>query len=1138
MKLLFVTLHNVFSYEHEEIELSGDLVVFRGENGSGKCLPGNTIITDARTGQTATIKEWKELLADGQCFSVYGLKDNLRLVPVSVLAVKKTGRKKILRISFDNGVYQDMSLDHPIVTDRGLLKAKDIKEGYNIQAPRVLPCAVSKHFSCLTDPDIIILAAFLSEGCLTATAYKFSSTNTDIVCVVNGALSHRNLCLRSPNGKNYHIARLNNDKVVLRKAILDLFDAKKIDPTEWSDNFCRIRSLECGFGYDNLLKVAETYGEPEFYCLADQLYPNTALRNWFKSFGLHGTNSHSKFIPELLYRITDEQIALFLSVYWACDGYVSDNRKIGGFEISVTSVSWELITGLRRLLLRIGVTGRIRRKDIKGFISYTFITCGYDSAINICKSLCNIPHKEKALRLQKTYKQLLCAKTSNNNRDVIPPKISSQLVFDAANRTGKNYCKKDLGLYYSARQLKRHGMGRDKMLRYTNYYNDVQMRNYANSDIVWVCVKSVEMLEGLYDTYDLQIDSDNHLYALDTCITHNSSIFEAICYALYGNTIRWGATKGEVVRRGQKEGHVVLRFIADDLQIYEIKRGRKLTAKTSKAILEFSQVGADKTRIIGKTVTETEQYIVAVIGIPFDLFRNSALFGQGDERRFVNVPDSERKALLGSVLSFGRIDLALRKAKDTNIKFVQKLSTSTTTIELLSERVGCYDGIDLGKKIQRAESKITELKKQIEKANNEKNIASIELGKIVQASKEAKSVHSSVINIEAKLQQFSFVHQNIEEAKSALAEHEKEKAKSVEQLQEIDEALKAGIEKKIVLQTEVRQIEKKKKSIDSGKCSECGRDYSPTDTTEIRKVLDEYKELLENILKDLEAIQNDRVTHDEAAQEAAAEIRKIKTDLPKYEMKTMFEDELVRMKKRGRQLVRQASDVNVQIFNEEIAENDEFVRIKSNELQDTTSELSKLNEAETDIIKLQKEKRLNEQYHHFCEQSSRLVQLFGRKGVRHKLVEMVLPELEKLTNMYLSALDTTGITVEYKGTVTTQAGDIQDKLDVLIHHNGEVSTYESFSGGEKKRILIASSFAVADVVARYTRIEFFLADEPFSALDDGGKKGLSKLLRELTNRFGSLFVITHDEQIQNEFDQVIEVRKVDGISHVVGEIWG
>ena len=92
---------------------------------------------------------------------------------------------------------------------------------------------------------------------------------------------------------------------------------------------------------------------------------------WLDELGLFGLRSHEKFVPERMYYASKRQIALFLRHIWATDGSVTVNRAGRGGRIYYSSTSRRLVDDLSRLLLRFGISTRLR--TVRKPVSYTHL---------------------------------------------------------------------------------------------------------------------------------------------------------------------------------------------------------------------------------------------------------------------------------------------------------------------------------------------------------------------------------------------------------------------------------------------------------------------------------------------------------------------------------------------------------------------------------------------------------------------------------------------------------------------------------------------------------------------------------------------------------------------------------------------
>lgn len=99
----------------------------------------------------------------------------------------------------------------------------------------------------------------------------------------------------------------------------------------------------------------------------------------------------------------------------------------------------------------------------------------------------------------------------------------------------------------------------------------------------------------------------------------------------------------------------------------------------------------------------------------------------------------------------------------------------------------------------------------------------------------------------------------------------------------------------------------------------------------------------------------------------------------------------------------------------------------------------------------------------------------------------------------------------------------QEKISKALEEVG-LAGYEQkkvceCSGGEQQRIAIARLLIKP--------CELILADEPTGSLDLENKKIIFSLLKKLQNMGKTLVVVTHDEELLEVVDRVIEICKVD-----------
>lgn len=96
-------------------------------------------------------------------------------------------------------------------------------------------------------------------------------------------------------------------------------------------------------------------------------YDSNPIRNIVKSWGIFGTKSKHKRFPDWIWRLSDDQLGLFLNRLFSCDGwaYSKITKKGNRTEIGYSSASKDMIEDVYFAALRLGIRGDIVYKLAK-----------------------------------------------------------------------------------------------------------------------------------------------------------------------------------------------------------------------------------------------------------------------------------------------------------------------------------------------------------------------------------------------------------------------------------------------------------------------------------------------------------------------------------------------------------------------------------------------------------------------------------------------------------------------------------------------------------------------------------------------------------------------------------------------------
>jgi replicative DNA helicase len=267
------------------------------------CMPASTRLQRADTGEEVTLGE---LVLTQEQPLVWTLDDHWRLVPRRLVKAFPSGVKPTYRLRLASGYEVEATANHPFRTIDGWVALEDLRAGDSIAVPRRMPAPVGQPEDWDED-ELVLLAHLLGDGTMGSSSVKYRTADDANKQVVESAAKRR-------------------------------------------------------FGIDvtgkKLGKTWQLWFPSPYPLTHNRHHP---VRNWLEPLGLWGSRSQDKFIPESLFRISDEQVALFLHHLWATDGSVTISCNGGGpfVNASYATTSRLLADGVRRLLLRLDIRARI-----------------------------------------------------------------------------------------------------------------------------------------------------------------------------------------------------------------------------------------------------------------------------------------------------------------------------------------------------------------------------------------------------------------------------------------------------------------------------------------------------------------------------------------------------------------------------------------------------------------------------------------------------------------------------------------------------------------------------------------------------------------------------------------------------------
>ncbi len=147
--------------------------------------------------------------------------------------------------------------------------------------------------------------------------------------------------------------------------------------------------------------------------------------------------------------------------------------------------------------------------------------------------------------------------------------------------------------------------------------------------------------------------------------------------------------------------------------------------------------------------------------------------------------------------------------------------------------------------------------------------------------------------------------------------------------------------------------------------------------------------------------------------------------------------------------------------------------------------------------------------------------VMGRDGLPAFLCATICPALNTAAAQYSELLSAGEINVQFE----VSGGDLD--IQIVNQHGGE--NIDDQSQGEMRLAGLIAAFALRDVLVPYNLL---VLDEPGEGLDSKNARMFAAGLNEVAERFGSLFVVTHNPFILAELEasRSIEVTKENKVS--------
>jgi replicative DNA helicase len=430
------------------------------------CMPASTRLLRADGTETTL----GDLVLTQERPLVLTLDDDWRITPQRLLRAFPSGVKPVFRLRLRSGYEVEATANHPFRTLDGWTPLEELAVGSFVATPRAIPAPADPlHWR---DDEVVLLAHLLGDGSIGPNSVKYATADELNKAAVETA-AERLFGIQAKGTKNRSTWQL------------------------WLPSPYRLTHGRC--------------------------HP---VRLWLEPLGLWGSRSHDKFVPESIFSLADEQVALFLRHLWATDGSITLSRNGRGAVVRTyyATTSRRLAEGVRRLLLRFGIRSTLSRVRKEGYRDGWHVRIQGSEAQ--ARFLIHIGcHGARNAAVAPALEALESVK-ENPNVDLIPWGIATRVKeAAAAANVSHRALAASLGERYSGSYLlgspqRPRRFSRGRLQRMGEAVGDGDLVDLATSDVFWDEVVEITHL-GEMPTFDATVEG-THNFIANGIFAHNS----------------------------------------------------------------------------------------------------------------------------------------------------------------------------------------------------------------------------------------------------------------------------------------------------------------------------------------------------------------------------------------------------------------------------------------------------------------------------------------------------------------------------------------------------------------------------------------------------------------------------------------
>lgn len=599
-----------------------------------------------------------------------------------------------------------------------------------------------------------------------------------------------------------------------------------------------------------------------------------------------------------------------------------------------------------------------------------------------------------------------------------------------------------------------------------------------------------------------------------------SSIGDAISWCLYGETGR-GISGDDVINDVAKKNTCVAIVAEDNTETYEISRHRKHKTHKNALRVVIKNTDGTETDLTKGTDKLTQEVVNTIIGCSYQVFTAAIYAAQENMPNFPGMTDKELKLLIEEAAGTDVLEaghrLAVLEARET----AQAHAASHAKAQTLAEAM-----VDL------VNDKTNRLAQQAQWQSDNYKAYGVLTGSIAAYGPKMKEIQDKLATIPitdldlkiAELQQEIDDYKTNENALIGLRATERN----------LESKKNNGDYKLADIKLEITRLSGELANIKAGvvpeSCTQCGQALDNDAMSHMighieSQIVIQKSNLARTAAEVTAAIKDFADARDirKKAEAAAPDVSSAFTDLKalqdhRYAFSKLKSEETT-IKSKARSLFEEAKRLKAtpNPYDCLIAENAK-----------KTADYAALTAAEEKRCIALKEK---------ADALAIVAKVFSPGGVRARILDEVTPYLNDQTAKYLGTLTDGNTTATWSTLTPTVKGELKEKFSIDVQDVTGGSCFKALSGGEKRKVRIATALAVQDLVARRAikPIDLFIGDEIDDALDPAGQERLMGVLEEKAKERGTVLMISHSD-LKDWISQTIMVRKTGKVSTVTEEL--